>query len=127
MLVLAWNALQFADSDFKKCLKKSCSVFVDIISKEPNGQSIKGIKWDDLIVRTEWKVALISFFDSEPRLQNFKEEFFTVLAVHPCQFDEQELREALENMGEDFAPGRMVSQVSQAFATRFKQSKNLRL
>jgi hypothetical protein len=47
--------LENSDAKFKDWLEDHADYFIDIIKNELIDHNITGMKWDDLILRCEWK------------------------------------------------------------------------
>jgi len=60
-------------------------VFTDIIKNELCGKNINGMKWDDLILRFEWKVDIKSaLINSGSESQGAVDLVMQMAAQYPC-------------------------------------------
>mmetsp|Transcript_18841 Transcript_18841/g.32183 ORF Transcript_18841/g.32183 Transcript_18841/m.32183 type:complete len:562 (-) Transcript_18841:652-2337(-) len=54
-LMIVKSTLENSDDKFQRRLAKDQGFFIEIVRNELCDKDVRGMKWDDLIVRTEWK------------------------------------------------------------------------
>ena len=59
LLQLIKNTLSDADQKFLDLLQSNQKLFVDFVQIDLAGKVLKGMKWDDLIIRVEWKKRIL--------------------------------------------------------------------
>lgn len=64
-LHLAKLVLENSDVVFNKLLEDEPQFFLDFVKNELCGQDITGLKWDDVIVRVEWKWKFYGWVDAQ--------------------------------------------------------------
>ena len=91
-LMITKFAIENGDVKFFKFLKDNSQFFIDIIKDELCGQSLQGMKWDDLILRTEWKWSIIQGLEQDSELDGIKEDVISLTVSHPQMFDLETIR-----------------------------------
>ena len=87
VLKLMKETVENADQKFQQWLEQNIDLFCAMIEMELIDQQTKSksIRWDDLIIRSEWKKEIIEFLDN-----NYAESrhiFEAATVDMPCQFD----------------------------------------
>lgn len=86
ILKLVKETIENADQKFQQWLEENIDMFCSIIETELlNKSSSKSIRWDDMIIRSEWKKEIMDFLDKNPSESRHIFEGATVDL--PCQFD----------------------------------------
>lgn len=87
VLKLLKETIEFADQKFLLWLKSNFLHFCKIVDEEllRNEQQAKSIRWDDLIVRCEWKQEIMYFVDQNGITS--REHINQVAVEKPCSFD----------------------------------------
>lgn len=69
ILKLVKETIEFADLKFISWLNDNCDLFGSIIEDEllKNMQQAKSIRWDDLIIRCEWKKEVLDKIDTRDK------------------------------------------------------------
>ena len=88
--------LENMDAIFKDWLEDNISYFITMLNEEIFNQScVKSLKWDDLILRLEWKWSIESIFKKD--YQDHKELILNLAKQFPLQFDATLVKEILES------------------------------
>ena len=64
-LTVVKNALENGDEKFDNLLEENPWFFIDHVQNELCGKNIVGMKWDDLILKVEWKHRTVQYIDEE--------------------------------------------------------------
>ena len=64
-LHLAKLVLENSDNIFNSWLEQEPQFFIDFVSNELCGKNITGLKWDDIILRIEWKWTFFNWIDKQ--------------------------------------------------------------
>jgi len=84
-------ALENGDSKFHEFLKDFPEFFLEMVRNELIDKKIVGMKWDDLILRVEWKYNLMEWLKTSD-FKEYARAFIQKKSIdHPCQFDSQSL------------------------------------
>jgi ABC-type oligopeptide transport system ATPase subunit len=83
-LLISKNALEFGDPKFKELLRCNPDLFNDIVSKDLATQSTKGVKWDDLVLRFEWRHKLLQQVEAHDSLKANLTEIESLAQEFPC-------------------------------------------
>ena len=86
-LTVAQFVLENADSLFKEVLRKDPALFVSVVKNELCDKNIKGLKWDDLIIRHEWKLSIKEFIETQSLTDEKKKLIMELTENIPCEFD----------------------------------------
>jgi len=89
-LILAKLVLENSDAIFNKWLEDEPQFFMDFVKDELCGQDIAGLKWDDVIVRVEWKWKFYAWVNSAKDADytpEAKEYLRSMTTSKPLEFD----------------------------------------
>lgn len=123
--------IEFADSKFFSWLEVNFEFFRNIVETEllSNTEKVKSLRWDDLIIRCEWKKDIVDYIDQNQ--VSSKDEILLVSVDKPCSFDVQTLKEMTEQDGVSEVTSQnlldKISSQERAFMERFKKRKQQRL
>ena len=92
-LLLAKLAIENADEDFHEILKERTDLFCQVVVNELCNKKLTGIKWDDLILRVEWKNQIINYVDSLS--VRGSSMIIDATVKHPCKFDQTIIQSAI--------------------------------
>mmetsp|Transcript_20905 Transcript_20905/g.32373 ORF Transcript_20905/g.32373 Transcript_20905/m.32373 type:complete len:256 (+) Transcript_20905:3182-3949(+) len=67
-LLIAKYALDNCDERFRALLREDAEIFLGIVRDELCGKNVNGMKWDDLILRVEWKQQIRNGIQMMPDL-----------------------------------------------------------
>ena len=67
-------------------LEKNITIFLNIIEKELDDKNCKSMRWDDLIIRCEWKTKMIKY--AKEKSLNTQKNIDFATEILPCSFDE---------------------------------------
>lgn len=87
VLKLIKEMIEFADSKFFSWLEVNFEFFRNIVETEllSNTEKVKSLRWDDLIIRCEWKKDIVDYIDQNQ--VSSKDEILLVSVDKPCSFD----------------------------------------
>jgi len=97
-LHLAKLVLENSDAIFNKWLEDEPQFFMDFVKHELCGQDITGLKWDDVIVRVEWKWKFCTWLDQQDDADyttEAKEHLRSMTVSQPLQFDGETLERTI--------------------------------
>ena len=84
-------ALENGDAIFDNWLSEEHEFFNNFVKNEICEQNVNGMKWDDLILRVEWKWALYQDMQSSKFDQTIKNFVMKMSAEYPEQFNIQSI------------------------------------
>lgn len=86
VLKLLKETVDNADEKFQEWLEENTDLFCKIVNEELlNKDAAKNIRWDDLIIRCEWKKELLASLDQfDAKTCELIEQ---ASLKYPCQFD----------------------------------------
>lgn len=87
-LTVAKFALENRDKKFEAVLKANPELFNSVVKNELCEKNIKGMKWDDLIIRHEWKYSIVKYLEEHSLTEDKKKVVLTLTETIPCEFDE---------------------------------------
>jgi hypothetical protein len=88
-------ALENCDPIFKDWLSDHTAFFINVVKEEICGQPVAiTMKWDDLIIRCEWKWTIEKVFSSD---QSHKDLIIDLTKTYPLQFDALLVKEILSS------------------------------
>ena len=90
VLKIVKETVENADAKFQDWLEANTELFCSVIEKELLGQEskAKSIRWDDLIIRCEWKKEVLDFVDANEMTPS-REAVEQATVSMTCQFDTQ--------------------------------------
>ena len=91
-LHLAKLVLENSDAIFSKWLEDEPQFFLDFVKNELCGQDLAGLKWDDVIVRVEWKWKFHTWVDEQDDADyapEAKAHLKSMTASKPLEFDSE--------------------------------------
>lgn len=89
-LHLAKLVLENSDAIFNKWLEDEPQFFMDFVKNELCGQDITGLKWDDVIVRVEWKWKFHTWVNNQDDADytpEAREHLRGMMTARPLEFD----------------------------------------
>ena len=88
-LTVVKNALENGDEKFDNLLEENPWFFIDHVQNELCGKNIVGMKWDDLILKVEWKHRTVQYIDEEVKDEQ-RVKFLKQMAIEcPEMFDDK--------------------------------------
>ena len=93
-LHLAKLVLENSDAVFSKWLEDEPQFFMDFVEQELCGQDVRGRRWDDVIVRVEWKWKFYAWVDAQDDAEytaEAKDHLRGLTASRPLEFDGETL------------------------------------
>jgi len=82
-------ALENGDDKFDQLLQDNPQFFIDIVKNELCDKKIIGMKWDDLILKCEWKLNVVQYIEDDVTDEDRQKFLLNMAAALPEQFDEQ--------------------------------------
>lgn len=86
-LTIVSLALENGDSKFDEWLQDEPDFFMDFVRDELVDHNLVGIKWDDVILRVEWKWSIKRYLDNSPYDQTVRNFLLRMTAKYPEKFD----------------------------------------
>lgn len=89
-LHLAKLVLENSDAVFSKWLEEEPQFFIDFVKQELCGHDVRGLRWDDVIVRVEWKWQFYTWVEAQDDADytaEAKEHLRACTARRPLEFD----------------------------------------
>lgn len=126
ILKLVKETVENADAKFQQWLEENIEMFCSMIEMELLDQrsKAKSIRWDDLIIRSEWKKEIIDFLDNN--YADSRHVFEAAAVDMPCQFDTKTISQLIfqddQEITEELFENTVRSQ-ERAFNERFKKRK----
>lgn len=138
-LLLAKLVLENSDAVFNEWLEDEPQFFMDFVKHELCGQDITGLKWDDVIVRVEWKWKFYGWVDAQDAADytpEAKEQLRRLTASKPLEFDGETFTRTIDRIrtlrgmvGFNTLFSRVAEQAVAAddFKERFREARSARL
>ena len=127
-LLLAKLAIENADEEFHELLKERTDLFCQVVINELCNKKLAGIKWDDLILRIEWKAQIVKYVDSLS--VKGAETIIDATVLFPCKFDKQVIQATISKQSGWFSIKDIEAEIkahSADFNKRYSKVRSERL